>query len=198
MIFEALAILAIIGSIAQLLRNDFLRKAGKEYEKFLIKSEKYEHEIRKANEKVEYELSRFHKDVDFHRLCDLHFMSIQIANEAYKALEHGRKTQNEFYSTITAAKKEIEKLKNFKDKKKKVHDIYEIRKINTELESLFELKKILYFELEKVQVKTHKFNEMVDELNLRTRNLKLRIRDCGPRGLLWYRNLEDRILLRNN
>lgn len=196
MIFEALAILALIGGIAQVLKKDVQEKAGKEYDKFLIKSKKYEQKIKIANDEIEKELSKYHDAVDFHRLCELHFRSTMIANQAYEALEHGRKTQNEFYSTINVAKKEITKLKQVKSGHKNSNDYEQVKNTKAEIDSLYQLKDTMYLELENVKTKTKEFSNKVGELNMRTKNLKYQIRDSSPRGMQWYSDLENRTLMK--
>ena len=193
MFFEALALVALIGSIAQILKSEIQEKAGKEYQKFLIKSKEYEEKLKIANKELDAELSKYQNSIDFHRLCDLHFRSTQIANEAYEALNHGRETQKVFFDTINSTKQEISNFKIKKENYKRNSNVPMIRETNDELKSLFELKKILYEELDLVKQETRKFNVKVEELNKKTTSLKYQIKDSSERGAEWFNKLESRI-----
>ena len=189
MILEALVVLGVLYGIAQILLQEVEDKAGKEYERFLLKSREYEAKIVEARREIQREVEAFRGDAAFHELCNLHHRSANVADKAYEALQFAKSAEWEIGSTIGKVKQKRDELSLKRKKARRARNESASVSYQRELDSLFRLKDALYEQLAIIKSKREQFHSQLKALNMETRQLKFRIRDSGPRGYRWYQEL---------
>jgi len=128
---------------------------------------------------------------NFHLLRNVYVSSFKVADEAYKLLTDARESLNGIGQALIDAKTRINELKEKRESKELSPE--ERVNIQKEIDDLFELRKALFPDKDKVKQERDHLLEEVKKLNQQTHNLKEAIRDrCGYGGRLWYAKLERR------
>lgn len=190
MVFELIAFLVLCG-IAKALASELEEKASNEYQLFLSKSEKYTVNIRKARREIEIEIKNANMQ-KFHELCELHYRSIQIANNAKQALDHAKNTLDIFYETRRKCYDNMNRLSVEYIEQRAAKNWDRIERIRGDQSSLKELKNGLHEQIDIIRDKRELFYMELKELNQKTRELKYHIKNIGSRGEDWFSRLEER------
>lgn len=191
MVFAILALLFVVG-VAAVLRDELERKAGSAYVEFKERIVEYERKIDEANREIEIQLNSFSNAIGFHNMCEIHYRSHLIAQEAYRALEDARLIRTEFQKTYIQAIAEKKKI----NEKKKIHynngDHEKIPQLKEEVNNIHIFLNGLHDQQVVIQSEVNNFKSKVDYLNKRTHDLKIQIRDSSTKGLDWFNRLEQR------
>lgn len=141
---------------------------------------------------------------DFCKLVDLHHSSVIVANESYKLLKDSNESLSAMKKMLDESKKQINKLK--KEKQEKLNSLNtkknnksshqyskDVKAINKNISLLYDFRKSIFEDFEKVKQQRNNFFIKVRELNNKTHQLKEYIRvHCGNGGKVWYARLENR------
>jgi uncharacterized protein (DUF3084 family) len=156
------------------------------------KREEVQKTLEEQQELIDKHLSEVKQSYDFYKLTEMHFASLMVADAAYKMLSDARKSLAGIGKMLVAAK---EKRDELFEKKKKRWKKDEWKNIQEEIKSVLELRKSLFEDKDKVKEQRDQMLAEVKQLNNRTHELKILIRDrCGQKGLDWYNKIEQKQL----
>jgi len=179
-----------IGIAGMALLEVLNEEAGREKRRWESKRREVERDIEYHRSNIKNHINEAQWICDFHTLCNLHYSSVKIADEAYKLLQDSKKSLHSIGNTLVQAKKQINDLYN---KRKMTSDKEEAMRITQEINGLKSLRSQLFPQKDQLKNERNLFYEKVKQLNSQTRNLKLAIRDkTGSRGREWYNRLEAR------
>jgi len=154
-----------------------------------------ENSIESHRRNIEEHLSHAQYCYDFYVLVDLHYSSMQVADTAYRLLDEAKKSFSGMTKMIEKAKEqrtvletELNQLRSTKPK-----DANAIKASVNQLKLINQMKRSIYDDRDKVKAQREALLTEVQQLNNRTRELKLYIKErCGCKGEDWYYRLEER------
>lgn len=175
--------------------NELDNQAGEEKRRWERQRESVYKSIEDHKRHIEQHVEYVQSMYDFHQLVDLHYSCVKVANEAYKLLNDAKKSMDAMYSAINKLKAHRSRL--FDDKK--LNNDYEKKKeIQTEINMIKDIIDGLYLELNVIKNDKERFYQELKAFNLKTSNIKYRIRDnTGYKGVDWYNRLQERISQRH-
>lgn len=164
--------------------SDEEKRSYKEWNEKRVQVEKT---LEEHEKNIRDHISQAKNSYDFHFLTNLHFSSMKVADAAYKTKKSADISLESISRMIMLSKESKIKLetelsiaKNNKNKKEVIQIINNLKDINSHRKALFD-------EKDKIKAQRDGFYEKLKQLNARTAELKLFIRDrCGSRGQEWY------------
>ena len=170
--------------------DHFSQQERDAYKKWHSKRKEVQRTIEEHERNIEKHIRAAERSYNYHFLVDLHYSSVQIANEAYKLLKQVDVSigaiQEILYKYYHAKRKWEKKQFYCKSKYKKAEFEQKIQEINEMIQPFSTEKNNLYHQKKE-------FNQKLFDLNKQTANLKYAIRDrCGCKGEIWYKRLEER------
>jgi len=188
--FPVIAGLALVGA-GLLIFNELQKQAGAERERWREKRAEVERSIEWHEAQIRNHLSEARESYDFKVLVDMHYSCMRVANQAYALLKDARTSLDKIYEAI---KKTKEQLNRLFEKKKASRSKTEKDEIQQEIDSIIKLKSQLHDDLHEIRNQKDEFLSKVRDLNSKTHDLKISIRDrTGVKGRDWYDRLMARI-----
>lgn len=188
-----LAIPALVGGAAWLIGSALESEAGEQRRKWAKTYVSVQRTVEQHRRNIEAHLASAQSEYDFHRLCDLHFSSMKVADQAYSLKRAGVESKSAVLRSIQKIKTEMQ----YKYLQSKLRTLAssDRSQIHTELAEMKQLKKTLFDDVSDLNQQISEFASEVQRFNHVTHSLKEAIRTCGPRGQLWYlQHLERRRL----
>lgn len=188
-----LAIPAVVGAAAWII-SELNDEAQRERQRWEAKREEVEQSLRSNTLSILDHLNEARQVFDFYQLVDLHYQSMLAADQAYILLKDARKSIDAIGKSILKAKKERDK---FILERKQAKDKLKREMITKEIDSLVNLRKVLFAEKDKLKVQRDELYAEVKNLNCQTGHLKMAIKEkTGLKGVKWFQRMELRKMVR--
>ena len=189
-----LAGLALVGA-GIWIYNELQEQAGAEHERWQLKREEVQRSIEWHEKQIHDHLTHAQNSYDFKVLIDMHYSCVKVADQAYLLLKDARVSLDKIGEAIAKTKEQRDILF---EKKKATKNLDEKNQLQQEITSLQELRAKLFIDKDEIKEQRNTFLEKVKDLNSKTHDLKISIRDrTGSRGEEWYARLEARKASRN-
>jgi len=167
---------------------------------------RWEEKYEEAEEAIEYHQKNIEQHIrdanscyEFHKLVDMHYSSVKVADNAYRLLKDSRQSLNGINKMLKKAKEERQVLQNRLRQAKIANDLEIIDDTIKQLKMIQDMEKNLFEEKKKIYEQTSSFLQEVRRLNHQTHELKELIKSrCGQKGEKWYSKLEQRKKLRQS
>lgn len=157
------------------------------------KHEQVEKTIEEHQRNIENHISDAKSCYAFHKLVNLHYSSVMVANNAYQLLDDSRQSLNGINKMLKKAKEERRTLQNRLHHAKITNDRKTIYDTIDQLKIIQDMRKNLFEDKKKIKEQTSSFFQEVLRLNHQTHELKECIKSrCGNKGSDWYFRLEER------
>jgi len=184
-------IVPAVGGAAYLVLWALRGKAQAEYEHWGSTYLQVQGRLRRHREVIAEHVEFAQQCCDFHSLCELHFASVKLANEAYRLLRDAQVAESETRQAIDTLKAKMEEI--YSQTKAPGLSRLDREKLHSELAELKQVKESLFETAGTISKQVGHFRTEVRRLNEKTRGLKRTIRDrCGSRGAEWCKRLEAR------
>lgn len=175
---------------AALIYNWLSQEASDTRKRFESRYDDLVRDLEWHNENLRHHVEQAQYSADFHLLTNVHFSSFKVADATYDALRDARKSQASVQEAIDQARSKKRDL-NSELRKKPTSE--RRQEILNELHEFDRFISILIGDIKDISEKVFNLKTEIEQLNTRTRELKLAIRDrCGLRGREWYERLEAR------
>lgn len=159
----------------------------KAYEEWNSKRDEVERTLEEHERNIKEHINQAKSSYNFHFLANMHFSSMKIADVAYKTKKSADTALKMISNMIIESKKTKSKLEEELSVVKYNKNKQEIFRIINELKEINAYRKNLFNEKDQIKLQRDNFYEKLKQLNARTAELKLFIRDrCGSRGQEWY------------
>lgn len=178
--------------IANKILGNLKRKAAKERQRWENEYRTVERQVQQYDRQIQQKLREAQHTVDFHKLTNLHFESMKVADHAYSLLKDARVATDAIGMAIVEAAKEKNRLIAQK-RSTSMWNQGRKNELEQEISALQQLGSQLYPDKDQLVKQRNDFYAQVKEFNARTHSLKLAINDrCGEQGRNWYKRLEVR------
>jgi len=186
---QLLAGAALVG-VAMYIYDGLQQRSSSERNRWYAKREEVQRSIEWHREQISQHLKYAQHSYDFQVLMDMRFSCIKVADEAYKLLQDAKVSLDAIGQSIVETKTQRDLLiANKKIAKSKT----ERDEIQTEIDSLQQLRAVLFSNKDEIKKERDEFSSRVKELNVKTHDLNIAIRDrTGSKGREWYQRLEAR------
>ena len=165
------------------------KSSSTERERWRTKREEIERNIQWHNKQISNHIDNAQYSYNYKTLVDNHHSCMLTADLAYSVLEDAKVHLSILGESIVKVKKQREKLF---EKKRRSTSSHQSSKIQQEINNIQELRKKLFGAQDEIKKRKNKLYMQVKELNNKTHNLKIEIRDSGIKGREWYERLEVR------
>lgn len=183
-----------IGVVLTGLISGLNSSAGQARANWNRKYESVQKSIEWHRENIASHISNAQQIYDYHRLVELHYSSVKIADEAYSLLQNVTTTIFSINKTLHESKINIGDLVR---KRSVTLDKQERETITNEIQEIKDFRHKLFSERDELVAQKENFLSEVRKFNNQTHMLKERIRDnTGQKGRDWYSRLESRKQLR--